>query len=433
MVALWRDEREANETGREDRTMTMQASNAPSMSTDAAPVLPITTPQVGFNRRNVWMITVAHFLHDMYPAFLAPLIPLLTDKFALTLFIAGFLQPVQRLLTLSQPFIGYYADRTSLRLFLVFAPLTTAIVTSLLGIAPNPAVIFLLLLLSGLSSAMFHAPGIAAVTASSGTRWGMGMSIFMAGGDIGRSIGPIVVVVVVQHFALRGLALAFVPAAAISIATFFGLGAIRTAPVQRTRRDLFGALRTQRGPLRRLLSVITVRGLVLNSFVIFLAEYAKMRGDELIYAGIAVSVFYTAGVIGGFIGGTLSDRVGRKPIIVLSLLMPAAPLFLFTQLRGIPSLIALFVGGLFLLCASAVTLTVIQEILPHDRATGAGLAITAEYTVSALGTILCGLIADRIGLPAVIQMLTLIPIVGIPLALMLPETRKRAQAVAASS
>ncbi len=81
-------------------------------------------------------------------------------------------------------------------------------------------------------------------------------------------------------------------------------------------------------------------------------------------------------------------------------------------------------AGLLLLCTGPVTLAAMQELLPHDRATGAGLAITAEYTVSALGTILIGLIADHYGLPRVIQVLTLIPLLGIPLAIMLPETRE---------
>lgn len=392
----------------------------------AAPSTPATSQRAAptFNKRTVFLITAAHFFHDMYPAFLAPLIPLLTDKFALSLFLAGFLQPAQRLFSLSQPVVGYYADRTSVRLFLVITPITTALVTCSLGIAPNAVVVVLLLFASGLSSAMFHSPAIATVAASSGRRSGLGMSIFMNGGDFGRSIGPIVVVFIVKHYGLHGTALAFFPAVAIGVVTFFGLSPIRLQSAPRTRRDLFGALRTQGPALRRLISVIMVRGLVLNSFALFIAEYLTTRGDGLTYAGIATSVFFFAGVVGGFIGGTLSDHVGRRPIILVSLSLAAPPLFLFTVLRGVPSIIALFFAGLLLLCTGPVTLAAMQELLPHDRATGAGLAITAEYTVSALGTIVVGLIADHIGLPHVIQVLTLIPLLGIPLAILLPETRQ---------
>src|SRR5437588_6790767 len=124
-----------------------------------APSAPATTQNAvpTFNKRTVFLITAAHFFHDMYPSFLAPLIPLLTHKFGLSLFLAGFLQPAQRLGSLSQPVIGYYADRTSVRLFLVITPITTALVTCSLGIAPNALVVVLLLLASGISSAMFHA------------------------------------------------------------------------------------------------------------------------------------------------------------------------------------------------------------------------------------------------------------------------------------
>jgi FSR family fosmidomycin resistance protein-like MFS transporter len=381
-----------------------------------------------FQPRIVNLITLAHFFHDMYPAFLAPMIPLLTDKFGFSLFLAGFLQPLQRLFSLSQPVVGYYADRTSVRLFLVITPVTTALVSCTLGIAPNTLVVMLLLLASGLSSAMFHAPGIAAVATSSGRRAGLGMSCFMAGGDIGRSIGPIVVVFLIHYFGLRGTALAFIPAAAIGVVTFFGMPPIRLQQKPRTRRDLFGALRTQGPVLRRLLSVVMVRGLILNAFALFIAEYLTTRGESLTYAGIATSIFFFAGVIGGFVGGTLSDRTGRRPIILFSLICSTPPLFLFTILRGIPSLVALFIAGLVLLCTNPVTLAAMQEILPNDRATGAGLAITAEYTISALGTIVCGLIADHVGLPHVIQFLTIIPLLGVPLALRLPETREVAPA-----
>jgi MFS transporter, FSR family, fosmidomycin resistance protein len=399
------------------------------MSTGNAATLPATpsvTPTAisAFDKRTVFLITAAHFFHDMYPSFLAPLIPLLTHKFGLSLFLAGFLQPAQRLGSLSQPVIGYYADRTSVRLFLVITPITTALVTCSLGIAPNALVVVLLLLASGVSSALFHAPAIGSVAAAAGRRSGLGMSIFMNGGDFGRSIGPIVVVSIINHFGLHGTALAFIPAFAIGVVTFLGLGTIRLRSAPRTRRDLFGALRTQGPALRRLLSVIMVRGVVLNAFALFIAEYLTKRGDPLTYAGIATSVFFFAGVIGGFVGGTLSDHVGRRPIILCSLTFSALPLFMFTVLRGVPSIIALFFAGLLLLCTTPVTLAAMQELLPHDRATGAGLAITAEYTVSALGTIIIGLIADHVGLPHVIQVLTLIPLLGIPLAIMLPETRE---------
>jgi FSR family fosmidomycin resistance protein-like MFS transporter len=392
----------------------------------ASPSAPTTSPQTipTFNKRTIFLITAAHFFHDMYPAFLAPLIPFLTDKFALSLFLAGFLQPAQRLFSLSQPVIGYYADRTSVRLFLVITPITTALVTCSLGIAPNAFVVVLLLLASGLSSAMFHSPAIATVATAAGRRSGLGMSIFMNGGDFGRSIGPIVVVFLLNHFGLHGTALAFIPALAIGIVTFFGLAPIRLQSKPRTRRDLFGALRTQGPALRRLISVVMIRGVVLNSFALFIVAYLKQRGDALTYAGIATSAFFFAGVVGGFVGGTLSDHVGRKPIILASTSLSAFPLFLFTVLRGVPSIVALAFAGLLLLCTGPVTLAAMQELLPNDRATGAGLAITAEYTVSALSTILVGLIADHVGLPHVIQALTLIPLLGIPLAMMLPETRE---------
>ena len=102
---------------------------------------PPTRPCRHSTSRTIFLITAAHFFHDMYPSFLAPLIPLLTHKFGLSLFLAGFLQPRATPLLALPARVGYYADRTSVRLFLVITPITTALVTCSLGIAPNALVV----------------------------------------------------------------------------------------------------------------------------------------------------------------------------------------------------------------------------------------------------------------------------------------------------
>ncbi|MBK3517781.1 hypothetical protein [Carboxylicivirga marina] len=62
-----------------------------------------------FQISKVTLLTVAHFFHDIYTAFLAPLLPLLRDVMGISLTFAGFLSVVQRLPTLLNPLVGVLA------------------------------------------------------------------------------------------------------------------------------------------------------------------------------------------------------------------------------------------------------------------------------------------------------------------------------------
>jgi len=76
-------------------------------------------PHRVFDTARVILLSIGHGIHDMYPAFLAPLLPLLQAKLGLSNTLAGSLATFLRSSSLAQPFIGYLADRTSARLFVI--------------------------------------------------------------------------------------------------------------------------------------------------------------------------------------------------------------------------------------------------------------------------------------------------------------------------
>ncbi|MCJ7703763.1 MAG: MFS transporter, partial [Anaerolineales bacterium] len=135
-----------------------------------------------FQTERVITIFGAHFIHDTYTAFVAPLLPLIIEKLSLSLTMAGSLTAFLQLPAILNPFIGYLADKVSLRYFVIFAPAVTATLISSLGMAPNFVSLAVVLFITGISVAAFHAPAPAMVSRISGNRIGKGMSIFMAGG-----------------------------------------------------------------------------------------------------------------------------------------------------------------------------------------------------------------------------------------------------------
>jgi FSR family fosmidomycin resistance protein-like MFS transporter len=146
------------------------------------------TAEKEFNIGQIFTIAGGHFTHDTYSAFVAPLLPLLQERLATNYTLTGSLAIFTQLPSLLNPLIGYLADRVSLRYFVILAPAITATLLSSLGIVNNYFVVALLMLAGGVSIAAFHAPAPAMIGRLAGKRVGTGMSIFMASGELGRTL-----------------------------------------------------------------------------------------------------------------------------------------------------------------------------------------------------------------------------------------------------
>ena len=116
-----------------------------------------------FHSVGVATISAGHAVHDTYSGFLRPLLPTFKETLALTNAQAGLLTVFMQWPSLFQPFLGYLADKISLRPFFILAPTITAVAMSLLGVAPTYAVLAMLLVVAGVSSASLHAAGPAIV------------------------------------------------------------------------------------------------------------------------------------------------------------------------------------------------------------------------------------------------------------------------------
>jgi len=158
-----------------------------------------------FQTDQVLTVAGGHFVHDGFSAFLPPLLPLIQERFNAGYAGVGSLVIWTQLPSLLNPFIGYLADRVSLRYFIILAPGVTGTLMSLMGLMSNYVMFSMLLFAAGLSAAAFHSPAPAMVGRLAGPRVGTGMSIFMASGELGRTVGPVVAVTAVGWWGLEGI------------------------------------------------------------------------------------------------------------------------------------------------------------------------------------------------------------------------------------
>ena len=147
--------------------------------TTATAEVPMDAERSGkFQYGRILLICMGHFVHDIYSAFIAPLLPILIDKLGLSLLMAGSLPVFMQSPSLLGPFIGYLADRFSVRYLVIFAPAITATLATLIGFMPTYGTAALLLFCVGVNIMAFHAPAPAMIAHVAGDKVGPRHELF---------------------------------------------------------------------------------------------------------------------------------------------------------------------------------------------------------------------------------------------------------------
>ncbi|MGD9212376.1 MAG: MFS transporter [Desulfobacteraceae bacterium] len=378
-----------------------------------------------FRTGEVLLISLCHFVHDVYSSFLSPLLPLLIEKLSLSLTRAGLLSTVMQLPALINPFIGVWADRISVRWFIILAPSLTAVPMSLLGLAPNYSVLLILLFFVGISTSLFHVPAPVMVAKLSGPYKGRGMSFFMVGGEFARTLGPMAAVAAVALMGLEG----FYPIMLFGLASSVWLYIkFKDVPIHIENQapvSLKDTAKEISGVMLPLAGILFARGLMHASIVTFLPTYITQQSGELWLAGISLALVEGAGVIGVMTAGPLSDFFGRRKVLLVCLISAPILLLVFIQFDNWLRFPALILTGFTLLSTTPVMLAMVQEHSISSPAAANGILMMISFTARSVVVIVVGIIADRIGLQNTYLLSAALGFLGIPFIFMLPERVKQ--------
>ncbi|MCB0730426.1 MAG: MFS transporter [Ignavibacteriae bacterium] len=377
--------------------------------------------QKKFQTGNVILISLTHFVHDVYSSFLAPILPLLIEKLSISYSLAGLLTVVQRLPSLLNPLIGLIADKASVKYFVIFSPAVTVIVMSLLGAAPNYFYVVLILFVMGISASTFHVPAPVVIKQIAGNRIGKGMSFFMLGGELARSVGPLVILGGISAWGLEGTYKLIPFGLAASLLLFFRFRKLEFTDLEgsQKRSGVYNAFRKYLSLFLMIMGILFFTSLIKSAITTFLAVYLTNQGESLWYAGGALSIFQFAGAGGTFLAGTISDKIGRRKTLSFAAAVNPALMLLFVYSTGITSFIILLLLGFFLFAFTPVLLAMVNEWKSDFPTFLNGIFMTINFLTGAITVSIIGFAADFLSLETTYLFCALFGIVTIPFVLKL--------------
>jgi FSR family fosmidomycin resistance protein-like MFS transporter len=381
-----------------------------------------------FDTAGVTTITLGHAVHDTYTAFLPPLLPVLIEKFTLSNSQAGLLNVFLQWPSLLQPFIGYLADRRNLRYLVIIAPAISAVCMSLVGVAPSYASIAFLLLIVGAGAAGLHAVGPVIAANMSGWQIGRAMGMWMVGGGLGYTIGPLIIVAAIGLIGLESTPWLMFGGILASVALYVRLrDASSLSPNARAAPRWADALAAMRPLLLPIVGITVVRSFMAAALSTYLPLFLKSEGSTLWFAGAALAIFEGAGMVGSLTAGSLSDRIGRRKVLATAMALATPLMIAFMFAGGITRLPLLMALGFTALAIMPVMMALLQERFPENRALANGVYLGLSFLSNAAATLALGVLADAFSLRMAFTVSALMPLLGLPLVALLPGSERRAR------
>jgi FSR family fosmidomycin resistance protein-like MFS transporter len=372
----------------------------------------------------VLLLSGAHFLHDVFTACLAPVLPLIIERLGLSLVRAGSLVVYTQLPSLLNPLLGSLADRRRLRrLFVAIGPGATGTLICLLGLAPSYAALAVMLLTVGCSLAVMHVAAPVIVSQLSGSRVGRGMSFFMLGGELARTLGPLIAVQVVSSIGLEGTWRLIPLAVASSLLLWWRLGRYEEPRPPRRPAGLFTVWVEMRRVLGAIFGVLTARAFMAGALTVFLPTYIYKEGGSLWQANIALAIFEGAGALGAITAGTVSDWIGRRRVLLAAVILSPLLMVLFINMDG-PLRYAILAGlGFTTLSTTPVLLAVTIENAGANPAAANGTFMMINFAVRSLIILVVGAMGDAMGLRNAYLWCAGLALLSLPFVLLLPPGR----------
>jgi MFS family permease len=367
--------------------------------------------------REVWLITIGHALTHWYPATFYLLLPLIGNELGLSYVQIGSILTTQALCgAISNIPGGLLVDSVgrkgllmAISLFWIGAPYL------LMGFSHDYWLLLTCAALVGIGNNLWHPTAIPLLAQHFPDRKGLAVSIHGMGGNVGDAVAPFVAGALLAYLTWRQVMVVnVIPGIAMALLLLVLLGGMQSksraaaGSAARPKRSFNDVLRDFRTLLKNRVLIFLCASSVFRSMthgglMAFLPIYlARELNYTPLWIGAAMAALQTAGFIASPISGHLSDKMGRRQIIMSSMGVTAV-IIAFMIMAGQSSAFVFFIAflGFFFFSIRAVLQAWLLDATPENMG---GSAIGVLFAIQALGAgigpLVCGVIADSYGLLA---------------------------------
>lgn len=381
----------------------------------------LASPYGSFNLKMLCILSLGHFATDVCQSALPAILPFLKAKLMLSYAMSGAIVMASNITSsVIQPLFGYISDKKEKPFLLPFGCLSAGIGLAFIAVPDSFWLVLLLVMISGLGIASYHPEGFKTASFFTGSRMATGMAVFTIGGNLGLAVGPIAPTFIIGRFGIENLPLMMIFPAIFLVCLAMGWSKIGKAKRSSKSKD------GDHGPLPKgtYLSVgLIVAAVIMRSWTHFgLMAYIPFyyidyqQGDPL-YAGALVSTFLFGGAAGTILGAPVSDRIGYKNFLMLSLGLSSVLFPLILISNGAMLFFSLALVGMTLISSFTVTIVMAQGLLPNNLGVASGLMAGFAIGTGGIGVTLLGLVADQFGVPTALKSIWILPVLGLIISL----------------
>lgn len=367
--------------------------------------------------RDAALITAGHALTHWYPATFYLLLPLIGAELGLNYSQIGLLLSCQYVAgAIANVPGGILVDTVGRKGFLMAASLFwVGFPYLLIGLTHHYALLLVCVVMVGFGNSLWHPTAIPTLASRYPQRKGLVLSIHGMGGNAGDALAPLATGALLAIFGWRQVVmLNLAPGVVMACLVLFTLGGLRmtsrrgAADEKQEGRSLLLYWRDLRVLLRNrsLLMISTssaFRSMTQNTLLTFLPLFLTHQlGYSTSLAGVCMFALQAAGFSAAPVAGYLSDRMGRRNVLMSAMGMTAAVL-LFMAFAGQSRAFVFFIAalGFFLYAIRPVIQAWLLDVTPSNMSgSSIGVLFGAQSLGSSVAPLLGGVIADQFGIQA---------------------------------